>query len=107
MPVICPTCQNVFSRGTGQDVPVGDEILTLHGVVFDILVERPIHGSETLLGRSDSGQAVRSAQQRSALRRRAKMGWMTLRIFTPINRHKAAVPGFRWPCALAKAAGLS
>jgi hypothetical protein len=38
MPVICPTCQNVFSRGTGRDVPVGDEIITLHGVVFDILV---------------------------------------------------------------------
>jgi hypothetical protein len=38
MPVICPTCQNIFSRGTGQDVPVGDEISTLHGVVFDILV---------------------------------------------------------------------
>jgi hypothetical protein len=61
MPVICPTCQNVFSRGTGQDVPVGDEILTLHGVDFDILVERPIHGSEIMLGRSDSGQAVRRA----------------------------------------------
>jgi hypothetical protein len=74
MPVICPTCQNVFARGTGQDVPVGDEIPTLHGVVFDIFVERPIQGSETTLGRSDSGQAVRRAQQRSALRRRAKMG---------------------------------
>jgi hypothetical protein len=47
---------------------------TLHGVVFDIFVERPIHVSETMLGRSDSGQAVRRAQQRSGLRLRAKMG---------------------------------
>jgi hypothetical protein len=46
----------------------------LHGVVLDIFVERPIHGSETTLGRSDSGQAAPRAQQRSVLPRRAKMG---------------------------------
>jgi hypothetical protein len=69
MPVICPTCQNVFAGSLKRP-----DQATLHGVVFDIFVERPIHGSETMLGRNDSGQAARRAQQRSVLRRRAKMG---------------------------------
>ena len=69
MPVICPTCQNVFAGSLK-----GPHHATLHGVVLDILIERPIHGSETMPGRSDSVQAARRAQQRGALRRRAKMG---------------------------------
>jgi len=70
MPVICPTCQNVFAGSLKRP-----DHATLHGVVLDIFVERPIHGSETMLGRSDSGQVARSAQQRSVGRRRgAKMG---------------------------------
>jgi hypothetical protein len=69
MPVICPTCQNIFA-GSFKRPDHG----TLHGVVLDIFVERPIHGSETMLGRSDSGQVAPRAQQRSVgRRRRAKM----------------------------------
>jgi hypothetical protein len=49
-------------------------MLLCMGSFLDIFVERPIHGSETMLGRSDSGQVARRAQQRSALRRGAKMG---------------------------------
>jgi hypothetical protein len=30
----------------------------LHGVVLDIFVERPIHGSETVPSRSDSDQVA-------------------------------------------------
>jgi hypothetical protein len=66
MPVICP---NIFAGSFKRP-----DHATLHGVVLDIFVERPIHGSETMLGRSDSGQVARRAQQRSALRRGAKMG---------------------------------
>jgi hypothetical protein len=40
MPVICPTCQNVFAGSLKRP-----DHATLHGVVFDIFVERPIHGS--------------------------------------------------------------
>jgi len=69
MQVICPTCQNVFAGSLKRP-----DHATLHGVVLDIFVERPIHGSETMLGRSDSGQVARRAQQRSVGRRRAKMG---------------------------------
>jgi hypothetical protein len=57
MPVICPTCQNVFAGSLKRP-----DHATLHGVVFDIFVERPIEGSETMLSRSDSGQAARRAQ---------------------------------------------
>src|SRR5882757_1980906 len=60
MPVICPTCQNVFAESLKRP-----HHATLHGVVLDIFVERPIHGSETMLGRSDSGHAARRAQRRS------------------------------------------
>ena len=67
--VICPTCQNIFAGSFKRP-----DHATLHGVVLDIFVERPIHGSETMLGRSDSGQVARRAQQRSVgRRRRAKM----------------------------------
>jgi hypothetical protein len=37
VPVICPTCQNVF-RGIGHSSHAGDRFVSLHGVVFDILV---------------------------------------------------------------------
>jgi hypothetical protein len=56
MPVICPTCQNGVAGSLKRPDPA-----TLHGVVLDILIERPIHGSETMLGRSDSVQAARRA----------------------------------------------
>jgi hypothetical protein len=69
MPVSCPTCQNGVAGSLKRP-----DAATLHGVVLDILIERPIHGSETMPGRSDSVQAARRAQQRGALRRRAKMG---------------------------------
>jgi hypothetical protein len=69
MPVICPTSQNVFAGSLKRP-----DHATLHGVVLDIFVERSIHGSETMLGRSDSGHAARRAQRRGILRRRAKMG---------------------------------
>jgi len=36
MPVICPTCQNVFAGSLKRP-----DHATLHGVVFDIFVERP------------------------------------------------------------------
>ena len=69
MPVICPTCQIVFAGSFKRP-----DHATLHGVVLDIFVERPIHGSKTMLSRSDSGQVARRAQQRSVgRRRRAKM----------------------------------
>jgi hypothetical protein len=35
VPLICPTCQNVFA---GPCIRAGDRQATLHGVVFDILV---------------------------------------------------------------------
>ena len=41
MPVICPTCQNVFAGSLKRP-----DHATLHGVVLDIFVERPIHGSK-------------------------------------------------------------
>src|SRR5271156_1582127 len=69
MPVICPTCQNVFAGSLKRP-----DHATLHGVVLDIFAERPILGAKPMLGRSDSGQATRGAQQRSMLPRRAKMG---------------------------------
>ena len=69
MPVICPTCQNIFAGSFKRP-----DHATLHGVVLDIFVERPIHGSETMLGGSDSGQLAPRARQRSVLRRGAKMG---------------------------------
>ena len=56
MPVICPTCQNIFAGSFKRP-----DHATLHGVVLDIFVERPIHGSETMLGRSDSDQVARGA----------------------------------------------
>ncbi len=69
MQVICLTCQNIFAGSFKRP-----DHATLHGVVLDIFVERPIHGSETMLGRSDSCQVAPRAQQRSVgRRRRAKM----------------------------------
>jgi hypothetical protein len=53
MQVICPTCQNIFAGSFKRT-----DHATLHGVVLDIFVERPIHGPETMLGRSDSGQVA-------------------------------------------------
>jgi hypothetical protein len=38
VPLICPTCQNVFA-GFAQSIHASDHHATLHGVVFDILVE--------------------------------------------------------------------
>jgi hypothetical protein len=35
VPLICPTCQNVFA-GFAQSLPASDHHATLHGVVFDI-----------------------------------------------------------------------
>jgi hypothetical protein len=67
VPVICPTCQNIFAGSFKRP-----DHATLHGVVLDIFVERPIHGSETMLGRSDSGQVAPRAQQRSVLHRRVQ-----------------------------------
>jgi hypothetical protein len=43
VPLICPTCQNVFA-GIAQGIHASDRHATLHGVVFDILV-----GSERLV----------------------------------------------------------
>src|SRR5882724_7962732 len=43
VPLICPTCQNVFA-GIAQSIHASDRHATLHGVVFDILV-----GSERLV----------------------------------------------------------
>src|ERR1700680_4852193 len=40
MPVICPTCQNVFAGSLKRP-----DHATLHGVVFDIFVERRLPGS--------------------------------------------------------------
>ena len=40
MPVICPTCQNVFAGS-----PKRPDHATLHGVVLDIFVERRLPGS--------------------------------------------------------------
>jgi hypothetical protein len=36
VPLICPTCQNVFA-GFAQSIHASDRHATLHGVVFDIL----------------------------------------------------------------------
>jgi hypothetical protein len=48
VPVICPTCQNVF-RGTFK--AQNAEFVTLHGVVFDILVlERARAGRHVIPG---------------------------------------------------------
>src|SRR5712671_3836559 len=44
VPLICPTCQNVFA-GFAQGIHASDRRATLHGVVFDILV-----GSESRVG---------------------------------------------------------
>ena len=44
VPLICPTCQNVFA-GFAQSIHASDHLATLHGVVFDILV-----GSESRVG---------------------------------------------------------
>src|SRR6266702_7759844 len=44
VPLICPTCQNVFA-GFAQSIHASDHHSTLHGVVFDILV-----GSERRVG---------------------------------------------------------
>src|SRR6266478_3935398 len=44
VPLICPTCQNVFA-GFAQSIHASDHHATLHGVVFDILV-----GSESRVG---------------------------------------------------------
>jgi len=44
VPLICPTCQNVFA-GIAQSIHASDRQATLHGVVFDILV-----GSESRVG---------------------------------------------------------
>ena len=69
MQVICLTCQNILAGSFKRP-----DHATLHGVVLDIFVERPIRGSETMLGWSDSGQVARRTQQRSVgRRRRAKM----------------------------------
>jgi hypothetical protein len=64
---------------------------TVHGVVLVIFVERPIYGSETMMGRSGSGQATRRATaQRIAPP--CEDGWMSVRRSTLINRYKTAVP---------------
>ncbi len=44
VPLICPTCQNVFA-GIAQSIHASDHRATLHGVVFDILV-----GSQSRVG---------------------------------------------------------
>src|SRR5712675_950829 len=44
VPLICPTCQNVFA-GFAQSIHASAHHATLHGVVFDILV-----GSESRVG---------------------------------------------------------
>ena len=44
VPLICPTCQNVFA-GFAQSIHASDRHATLHGVVFDILV-----GSQSRVG---------------------------------------------------------
>jgi hypothetical protein len=45
VPVICPTCQNVFLRINvhASDPFLFKGFLSLHGVVFDILVEASMH----------------------------------------------------------------
>jgi hypothetical protein len=73
MPVICPTCQNVFAGSLKRPDPV-----TLHGVVFDFFVERPIHGSEPCWV---GAMAVRPTAHRIATP--YKDGWMTLRPLDP------------------------
>ena len=83
MPVICPTCQIIYAglQKAGH--------ATLHGVVLDIFVERPIHGSEAMrVG------AIRSSSSRAQQRSIAppcKDGGRRCRS-AAINRHKTAVP---------------
>jgi hypothetical protein len=52
VPLICPTCQNVFV-GIAQSIHASDRHATLHGVVFDILVgsesRRPLRLSFPLM----------------------------------------------------------
>jgi hypothetical protein len=69
IPVICPTCQNVFTGSLKRP-----DHATLHGVVFDIFVES-----------SEGASAQRMAPP-------CKDGWMTPRPFTLSNRHKALIP---------------
>ena len=51
VPLICPTCQNVFA-GIAQSIDASDHHATLHGVVFDILV-----GSENRVGGKNGRRA--------------------------------------------------
>jgi hypothetical protein len=44
VPLMCPTCKNVFA-GIDKSVHASDRYATLHGVVFDILV-----GSQSRVG---------------------------------------------------------
>jgi hypothetical protein len=74
MPVICPTCQNVFAGSLKRP-----DRATLHGVVFDILVES---------SRGASGQRMAPP---------CKDGWMTPRPSTLSNRHKALIPASAAP----------
>jgi len=59
VPLICPTCQNVF-RGAAQSIHPGDSHATLHGVVFDILV-----GSEYCVGLEAQKRGLPSRSSRA------------------------------------------
>ena len=78
MPVICPTCQNVFR---GQGVHAGDPFVTLHGVVFDIFA----CGSENRTALRPGSVACRVVLARS-------------RLPAPVERSHLA-PSSIWPKA--------
>src|SRR6266481_1805667 len=70
VPLICPTCQNVFA-GIAQSIHASDHHATLHGVVFDILVETGLTRArhEPAIGATKSTRLV--GMRRSLARRRA------------------------------------
>src|SRR5258708_33136726 len=104
VPLICPTCQNVFA-GIAQSVHASDRHATLHGVVFDILLEARAASALAAVfpvdDRSMACQAVAraarrggSAAARPGRRTRLSMGFPELvlnRRSEPQNPHASSV----------------
>ena len=86
MPLICPTCQNVFA-GIAQSIHASDHHATLHGVVFDILVGS-VHrvGLAAVIPDDDRRMACRAvAREPSSLSRREGFGFQSVFAFASLK----------------------
>jgi hypothetical protein len=92
VPLICPTCQNVFA-GFAQSIHASDHQATLHGVVFDILVGS-VHrvGLAAVFPDDDRRMACRAvARGPRSLSRREGFGFQSVFAFASLKLRRTWV----------------